>query len=284
LWTVLAAFFLLASVAPTGAFAGAGVTPQDRAATRALLEARYTYEQALLAGAPASRAAAEGLASSLGGECPGVLAGAPHETLNTFLESPGRSQSPRQMGEANRENRQWSDLQGELALDLGLPLIEPDRQAARAYARAVGSLRWSNNALTALERTGATELEWRVQSAPPAVCADMKAWVASGYRTLSPATKMLIREREAVDRPLLHVFRVLRERSGSVPGLSDPLLPYEGSREKALAGKIKQLEREAQSTLTSLGVIDTKLQSTLGLLSQAESEMNRPGLFGGGFY
>src|SRR5271167_2356888 len=116
LWTGLVMLFLPALAAPTGAFAGAGVTSQDRAATRALLEARYTYEQALLASAPASRAATEGLASSLGGECPGVLVGAPHETLSTLLASPLHSesppQSPRQMGESNRERRQWSDLQG----------------------------------------------------------------------------------------------------------------------------------------------------------------------------
>src|ERR1700733_14384147 len=76
LWIGLAVLFLPALAAPTGAFAEAGVTSQDRAATRALFEARYTYEQALLASAPASRVATEGLASGLGGECPGVLAGA----------------------------------------------------------------------------------------------------------------------------------------------------------------------------------------------------------------
>src|SRR5271156_1543973 len=119
-WTVLAALFLLALGAPTGAFASARVTSQDRAATRAFLEARYTYEQSLLASAPASGAAVEGLASRLGGECPGVLVGAPHETLSTLLESPLHSesppQSPRQMGEANRERTQWNDLQTELGL------------------------------------------------------------------------------------------------------------------------------------------------------------------------
>jgi hypothetical protein len=269
-WIALAAFFLLALAVPAGAFAGAGVTSQDRAATRALLEARYTYEQALLASAPASRAAAEQVADGLGGECPGALAGAPHETLDTFFESPGRSESARQVGESNRERRQWSDLQGELALALELRVSEADRQAALLYVRTVRSLRWSNNAVTALEHAGAGTLEWRVQSAPPAVCADMKAWAASGYKTLSPATKILISEREAVDRPLL---RVLRQRRVSLPGLSDPLLAYEGSREKALAGKITELEREVESTLTSLGVIEQKLQITLGLLSQAESEM-----------
>jgi hypothetical protein len=273
LLTVLAVLFLLALAAPTGAFAGAGVTSQDRAATRALLEARYTYEQALLASAPVSRAATEGLASSLGGECAGVLAGAPHETLLESLphsESP--PQSPRQMGESNRERRQLSDLQGELGLALELPPIEADRQAALNYARAVSSLRWSNDTVTTLERTGAAALEWQLQSAPPDVCADMRAWVASGYRTLSPATKVLIREREAVERPLL---RLLREHLASLPG-ADPLSPYEGSQEKALARKVDVLEGDLKSARKGLARIETGLERTLGLATpagaQAESE------------
>jgi hypothetical protein len=276
LWIGLAAFFLPALAAPTGAFAGAGVTSQDRAATRALLEARYTYEQALLASVPASRAATEGLASSLGGECHGVLAGAPHETLGTLLASPPHSelppQSPRQMGESNRERRQLSELQSELGLALEQPPIEADRQAALTYARAVSSLRWSNNTVTALERASAAALEWQLQSVPPGVCADMKAWVGSGYRTLAPATKILIREQEAVNRPLL---RVLRERVASLPD-ADPLLPYEGSYEKALARKVDVLEGDLKSVRKGLARIETGLERTLGLATpagaQAESE------------
>ncbi len=276
LWTALAALFLLALAVPTGAFASAGVRSQDRAATRALLEARYTYEQALLASTPASRAATEALASSLGGECPGVLVGAPQETLSTLLQSPLHSeappQSPRQMGESNRERRQLSDLQDELALALELPPVEVDRQAALAYARAVSSLRWSNNTVTALERTGAAALEWQLQSAPPDVCADMKAWVTNGYRRLSPATKILMREQESVERPIL---RVLRERVASLPD-ADPLLPYEGSREKALARKVDVLEDDLKSARKGLATVETGLERTLGLATpagaQAESE------------
>jgi len=132
-WTVLAALVLLTIAAPVGALASNGVTSRDRAATHALLEARYTYEQALVASAPASDLAVEGLASSLGGQCHGVLMGAPHETLLSALLVPsGHSRSPRQMGEANRESRQLGDLHGELSLALGLPLVNSDSQAALA--------------------------------------------------------------------------------------------------------------------------------------------------------
>jgi len=270
LWIGLTVLFLPALAAPTGAFAGTGVTSQDRAATRELLEARYTYEQSLLATAPASKAAAEGLASSLGGECPGVLAGAPDETLGTLLESPSHSESPpkspRQMGESNRDRRQLSDLQSELGLALEQAPIEADRQATLAYARAVGPLRWSNSYLTELARIGAATLERQLQSAPPDVCADMKAWVASGYQTLSTVTKALIREQETVDRPLL---RVLRERIAGPAGLADPLLPYEGSREKALAREIDVLENDLKSARKGLATVERGLERTLGLDTRA---------------
>lgn len=223
-----------------------------------------------MANAPASKAAVEGVVSGLGGECPGVLAGAPHETPGTFLGSPEPSRSTRQNGESTRELRQQSDLEGELSLALELPRIEADRQAALAFAHTVKSLRWSNSAVTALEHTDAGALEWILASSAPAVCADMKAWVASDYRTLSPATKILIGEREAiVSRPLL---RVLRERTGSVAG-SEPLLPYEGSREKALARKTADLQHAQQSALESPKISETKLQVTLGLISEAQAEM-----------
>jgi hypothetical protein len=279
LWIALAALFLLALAVPTGAFASARVTSQDRAATRALLEAKYTYEQSLLATAPASKAAAEGLASSLGGECPGVLAGAPDETLGTLLESPSHSESPpkspRQMGESNRERRQLSDLQSELGLALEQAPIEADRQATLAYARAVGPLRWSNSYLTELARIGAATLERQLQSAPPDVCADMKTWVASGYQTLSTVTKALIREQETVDRPLL---RVLRERIAGPAGLADPLLPYEGSREKALVRETDVLEGDLKSARKGLATVERGLERTLGLAVQmgAQPEIEEP--------
>ena len=268
-WLVLAWSFLLVLVAPSGASASARVTPLDRGATRVLLEAKYVYEQALVSSAPASQTAEERLANSLGGECPGVLANAPYGTMKTLFESPLRSRSPRQIGEANRERRQLEDLQGEFSIALGLPLIESDRQAARAYARAVRSLRWSNNALTVLQRTSAAELEWELRSAPPNVCADTTAWVASDYNTLSPATKVLIDEREAVISP---VFDVLRELLANFPSASDPLLAYEGPREKALAQKIEVLERAMKSAHKGLAA---GLERTLGVAQseiQAEAE------------
>jgi hypothetical protein len=263
------AFSLAAS---TGAFAGVRVTPLDRAATRAFLEARYAYERALVADAPASKTAVEGLASTLGRECPRVLAGAPQgrETLMKSFESrtgPPRSQSPRQRGEANRETEQLGALEGELLFALDQPLTEPDREAARAYARAVGSLRWSDNALTMFERTEAALVEWKLRSGPPNVCADMRAWVAGGYKTLSPATKTLIREQEAMIRLAILFLRELLAGFHN----SDPLLLYEGPRARALVRKMDVVELELHSARKSLRAVERGLERTLGMASGAET-------------
>src|SRR5271166_1644670 len=259
LWTVLAALLLLALPAPSVALAKAGGTRQDRAATRAYLEAQYLLDQSLVASAPASQAATEGVIVALGRECPGVLAGAPHDPLRTLFESLPQSRSPRQTGELEREDRQLNDLQGELELAFAAPAIGLDRQAALAYAHTVGSLRWSSHALTVLERGRAAELEWELQSPPPQVCTDMKAWATSGYSTLSSATKALIRGREAVIRALVHVLEEL-----GLPS-SDPLAGYEGAPEKALARKIAGLERVLRGVTRTLRPAEAELQRTLGV-------------------
>jgi hypothetical protein len=267
LWSVLGVLLPIALAAPSGAYAGERVTPQDRAATRAYLEAQYTYDQSLLATAPASTEALQALAGSLGSECPGVLVGAPHPTLALFESHPSGPRSSRQKGEELRESRQWSELQGELGFAIGLAEAEPNRQAALAYARTVRSLRWSDAAVTAFEHVNAIEPEFDARARPPELCADMRAWVASGYRTLSTATKALTREQAALIRPLV---RVVRELGFSYP--VDPLRSYEGPRERVLAGKIGALERKRLGGAKSFFEITTALEVRLGITSQAETE------------
>jgi hypothetical protein len=269
LWSVLGAVLLIALGTPTGAFASARVSPQDRAATDAYLQAQYTYDQSLLANAPASTEAAQGLASRLESECPGVLLGAPHKTLDALFESrPSGPSSPRQMGEERRLERQWTDLQEELLFSLGAAEGEPDRQAALTYAGAVRPLRWSNSAVTVLEHASAGEVEVELAARPAEICTDMTAWVASGYKTVAPVTKQLRRELEALDLPLR---RVLRNVAPSL--VSDPLKSYEGPREKMLVREIRTLQQRRLSAFKSLEEISARLSVTLGLVSQAETEM-----------
>jgi hypothetical protein len=262
---------LLATLAVPGAAGAAAkksvrIDARDRAATRAYLMAQYAYEKVLVANEGASRTAVEAFVSRLDGECPGVLAGAPLDTLEALSgSSPGSSPpSARKMGELSRESRQRNELHRELSTALSHALLEPDLQAALAQTSTVASLRWRDPNLTLLEHAIAAERAWELRSAPPAVCADMKVWVASGYRTLSPATKAFVREREAGQNQLLRALR----RADHGRALYDPLARFESRREQALARGITALTHTWLRSFTQVDALYEGLQRTLGIRAE----------------
>jgi hypothetical protein len=164
----------------------------DTAATRAYLQAEYEWYQAVVANLPASIAATEALAAKVGGECAGVLAGA--------ASQPRSPSSAKRFGEFKRETEQLSDLEGELSFALASPRLQPDHQAALALVNTVMSLSWSSPTLTQQAHQNIAAFEEQrehLERKPPAVCADMKAWVSSGYETLSAGTKEFEHQREA---------------------------------------------------------------------------------------
>ena len=55
------------------------------------------------------------------------------------------------------------------------------------FVAAVMPLRWSNARLTNTLRGYARKLKVLATLAPPDICADIRAWVASGYKTLPPS-------------------------------------------------------------------------------------------------
>jgi hypothetical protein len=241
------------------------VASRDRSATRGYLEAELAYQRALTAAAPAAKAGVEAVANGLIRECPGVLTGAPRESLKTIFEN--HPQTPRQTGESNRAHRQLADVQLELTSALALPGIDAGRQAGIAYARAIRMLRWSNTTLTTLEHDRAEFLEWQLQVAAPRVCADMKAWRASGYKTLSSATKTYVREAEARVDPLLLLERELRPARSAAKLLAR----YEGPTEKALSRKIDALERGREASAQGVAGLFARVDSALGLVTEAEA-------------
>jgi hypothetical protein len=252
------------------AAAAARVRPRDRAATRAYLKAKYAYEQALVSTVPAVEAATDALAHRISGECPGVLSGAPapHGLLGSLLEPPPPHQTPRQMGEANRITRQWTSLQLELAFALDLPRDEYERRPALAFAATVRTLRWSNNGVNAFEHAIASLFGHRPSGAVPSVCADLLGWAHSGYKALTPATKALTDEENAFERSLIATLGALASEFLS----RDPLAPYQGPQERALAAKIASLEQQQASSRKRLAAAQSEVRQTLGLESQAEAE------------
>src|SRR5271169_3080379 len=195
---------LLSAGAPLAAGKGSHGTPADRAATRAYLEARLAYVRAEVASIPASASAVSALAGTLEHECPGVLSGAPHEALDGLFgssEGRGKRPTPRQEGEDKRHQRQFGALQSELGLALQVTGLGPAREAALAYVSATRALRWSEPLRNLLTELSSESLERALNQTPPQVCSDMRAWVSSGYLTLSAGTKAIERsEEESVER------------------------------------------------------------------------------------
>ncbi len=264
---------VLAGVLWSGAPLAAGnkgprVTPGDRAATRTYLDARLAFLRAQIATAPASGAAVKALEASLERECPGVMTGAPHETLLSVLKEGGHK-TPREEGEDNRHGRQFEALQSEVLRAIETTDLAPARAAALAYINMVRPLRWSEPGFTSLTQLSVATLEFEVASPVPGVCSDMRAWVSSGYRTLSESSKSIERVRAEEDARVRAVLLALAERyPSSVPSLER----LAGPRERRLARTVDALEAsKLKADLASDRNLD-QLEVSLGLESQAERE------------
>lgn len=223
-------------------------SPGDVAATHAYLEADYAWVQAELTNVPASSASLEAFAGKLAEECKGAIA--------SVLPAQLPPSSPRKFGEYRRESEQRDELEGETLTALSSAWEAPDRPAASVLAAALMSLQWSSPAITQTVRLHASVFEEQFGAAPPDVCADIKAWVASGYKTLSAGTKALRSRKEAVEK-----------RIGQGPSIHQLVAPYEGAPEKALIKKTGELEREVGKLLTPLGSIYPQALRTLGFPS-----------------
>ncbi len=238
----------------------ASAPSSDRAATDAYVGAAYHYEQAALANVPGVRAAVEGLASRLASECPGVLRDGPPEP-------PPGTPFARRVGESKREDEQQSELEGELSETVRLTLVQADRQPLLEFAAATRSLQWTNPTLTQAIDAQATGLEAELALALPNVCADMQAWVASGYRTLTAATHEFAAKREAIARTQDARF------DKSVARL---FASHESAADKALVATTKALYKEREKRLAGLTRVGNELLASLGVVHEKEPTVSHP--------
>lgn len=240
---------------------------RDRAATLQYLRAKLSYEKAVVAAAPASREAVEALADRLGSECPNLATG----IKEMFRSAIGKLQSlPYQRREAEDHRRQqWDHLTTEERWTVGLTRSGPYRQAALAFAKTVESLRWSDRDVTAFEHANAQAMEWEVNGGTPLpVCADIEAWVQSGYTTLSPTTEAFVHARDVADRPLDRVIA----RTSFAAGFTNPLLRYEEwPRAKALARRIVDVTRRGSDALKRVFKASQHIVRLLGIVGESEA-------------
>jgi hypothetical protein len=154
---------MLAVLAALGLPSAAGAaSPRDVAATSAYLQADYRLVRAGVSKIPKVEAALRGVLARVRRECPRAAAGSPQDPQST-------------------------ELSNELIGALVTAVVHLDLPAGRAFVRAVSPLRWSNARLTAQVQTYARNVRTLVGLAEPHLCADVRAWAASGFRTL-PAT------------------------------------------------------------------------------------------------
>jgi hypothetical protein len=255
---------VLALAAPMSAAARASVLPSDRAATHAYLQAEYEYEQVVLADQPAAHAALEVMAAHVGSECAGALTNAPQLGFPLGVP-PMEAPSPRRTGEEKRLRTQLSVLQLELQTELSSAKSAPARAVELALVSELKPLRWSDRSLNLFVQLEVRSTEEDLRSVPPAVCQDMKAWTASGYETLSAASKAFAGKVEA---EIASFFEF------SPPHPIEAILrPYEGARETQLAQKLSEVRRDLTNAELPDRAVYKRVEAAVGFVSH-ESELN----------
>lgn len=183
---IAAAVVLFACIALAPVQALALGTPSDAAATRTFLEAIDGWFQSRLANAPASAASIQAFVQKVGTECPDVFRNAP--TYGQLLRS-RKHLTRRQRRVLEHEVQQSKELVEELAASLEAASLEPDRPATASLVATVAPLGWSESEVTRSVRSGIAAVKAETEGPPPSVCADIRSWVESGYKTLSTATR-----------------------------------------------------------------------------------------------
>jgi hypothetical protein len=178
----------------------------DIAATRDYIAADYELVHVARVNLKTGEAALQSLRTTIGGECPKAAAASP-------------------------ENTAAEHLSNEVVGAMGVAFVRSDIPAVEAFAAAVTPLHWSDAKLTRKAVLYAGKLKTLAALQEPDVCGDVRAWAASGYKTLQPATTQFDREYSANDVGI-----------GEVPARL--LAPYENARERSRLALTKQSENE----------------------------------------
>jgi hypothetical protein len=214
---------LLALLAlPASSFGAA----KNQSATRAYILASYTLIKAARATIPTAEASVATLNKQIGEECPHVA-----------LESPQNHESER--------------LADEVAGALWSIVYHLDSAAIARFSAIVKPLRWTNHKLTHIADNYADSLSELSALTMPSLCADVRAWTASGFRTVPASTMAFDKQAEAIGAPTIP------------PKL---LAPYEHGADKGIALRTTHLEVLLEQAETSIGFEDwSSLLETLGL-------------------
>ncbi len=251
---ILSAIGAMAPVASATARTHTGSRPvarADRRATERYLTAQYHFDREILANRSASNAASTAYAGRVSAECPGVLAGAPD--FAALFES-----ATKPTHEQLSQFQQYEQLNAELISNLFDAWFSVNREAARTTAEALRPVHWSKAAITRLVKEELVQLEELVPTGLPDICAHMRAWVASGYRTLPPG----VAESDALGATS-SASAAASKAAG--PSLDKLLARTEGPRQRTLFKRIERLKNRFAAALEPVGATLQRLDPELGI-------------------
>ncbi len=211
-WLVVTLTAVLALAAlPARALAG----PADVAATNGYVRANYTLVQAADAKIKSAEAVMGNLRKQIAGECAKAAANSP--------EDPDSEQ-----------------LSNEVIGAIVLSAYHTDVPAGTRFVRATQALRWSSHTTTSTVQSYVSKIRVLTKLAPPDVCVDVRAWVASGYRMLPASTVRF-------DRQFMPNWVAIGE-------LPQQLTPFERPAEASILRRTGQFEYQITETEANAGV------------------------------
>ena len=275
-WSIRPIGFVLLALACVAAPASAHASSENATATHAYLIATNKFEEAEMADLSQETAAREAVAAGISGECPGVLTNAPpHEEVSGFgLIGPASRAAPsaRAEGERRRQSQQLGDLKLELSLAVAGSRTQASREATLTLIGALTPLKWSNRKITFLLHLMVEDVQEELDLPAPPVCADMKAWVASGYKVLSPTSKGLAGRSEALLKRSFELVALVTQVH--IQPFPKDLAPYENATDRALARHTEALTLQLKKGSETQGVVK-RLEATVGLPPTKARELQR---------
>jgi hypothetical protein len=213
---------LTLALAPTQASASS----QDVSATHAYIEANFSLAQAMVASTSAGQKKIVALKTTLAHECPGIGAG-------------------------SLQNEASQPISHEVAVALWSIEFGTDAGPIGKFQQAAGRLHWSNSATNRAATKYARTLHELATIPPPNLCADVRAWKATGFTVISPAVLTLVDRVEAL-QPKAISTRLLA--------------PFERGGDAAMLKRTARLEQKIEENEFLVGQIDwLKTLETLGL-------------------
>jgi len=214
-----------------------GSSSDNRASTRAYIDARYTFARAGISNISAELSAMRAFTSRVEGECPGVLAGA------RSLAYP----------------KQRAAIVEEMMAAVVLAELGPDRGALRATARTIRNLRWTDRRLTRLVHREEQAVDALAALPDPRLCTDFRSWATSSFRVLPAQT-------ERFDREL--TIEVATEGQGREEVIARLLRPYE------LPAERRTIQRTAMIDARHATATESTFWATLKAISVATGLRN----------